>query len=242
MTRASAADFVDGIQGVFLDFYGTLAAGDRSAVEAICQQIINDYALTGSCSELAAQWGLKYFQAIEHDPTRDFRTLREIEYATLVETCRPYIRDFRPDAYIDRLNAYLASPPLFEEVREVLSELTIPTCIVSNADESELRSAVALHGLRFDYIVTSESARSYKPDQAIFRHALRLTGWSAERVLHVGDSLHSDIGGAAGLGIRTAWVNRGKRISDIGNATPDYTWADLRPLLMLTGGNSSWPS
>lgn len=220
----------DGLEGVFLDFYGTVAAGDRQAVEAVCRQVLEDHGLNGCCSELARQWGLRYFAAIEAG-TDVFRRLIEIEHDTLVETCADLVKDFDARPYIERLNAYLAEPPLFPEVKEVLSRLKLPVCIVSNADEPEIRAAMRTHGLRFDYVVTSESARCYKPHPGIFQHALRITGWSPERVLHVGDSLHSDVGGAGPLGLRTAWLNRAERISDIGVAAPDYTWTDLRPLL-----------
>ena len=96
--------------------------------------------------------------------------------------------------YITMLNEYLARPSLFEEVQEVLSGLNLPVCIVSNADEHELHEAVAHYGLAFAGIVTSERARSYKPDAEIFRIALERMGWRPERVIHVGDSLHSDVG------------------------------------------------
>jgi 2-haloalkanoic acid dehalogenase type II len=221
------------LDGVFLDFYGTLAAGDLEAVEGVCRCVLEEHGLDGCCSELARQWGVRYFVAIEEDCTDCFRTLREIEHDTLIETCAGMVKDFDARPYIERLNAYLAKPSLFPEVKEVLAAMRLPVCIVSNADETEIRAAFEAHGLKFDYVVTSESARSYKPHPGIFRHALKLSGWAPQRVLHVGDSLHSDVGGASALGIRTAWVNRAQRISDIGTATPDYTWSDLRPLMRL---------
>ena len=88
-------------------------------------------------------------------------------------------------------------------------------------------------------MVSSESARSYKPEPRIFEAALALTGWSADRVVHVGDSLHSDIGGAHAAGLKAAWVNRTCRISDIGTGQPDFTWNDLRPLVTLTEGTAA---
>lgn len=225
------------LQGFFLDFYGTIAAGDRAAVVAICQELLEDYALPGvNAVELATLWGDRYFKAIESMNGDNFRLLREIERDTLVETVLPMGRTVDPTKYIERFNAYTAAPRLFEEVREVLAGLHVPTCVVSNIDERELRSALRHHDLQFDFVVTSESARSYKPAPGIFQTALELTGWSPEAVIHVGDSLHSDVGGARRLGIRTAWVNRAERMSDIGSDTPDYTWEDLRPLLTLQNG------
>jgi 2-haloacid dehalogenase/putative hydrolase of the HAD superfamily len=228
-------------EGVFLDFYGTLASGDLNAVESICQEVIDDHGPVNDPdngepmdkSGLARHWGTCYFAAIENAADGSFKLLREIERDTLIETLQPLIGRIEVDRYIDHLNDYCAQPPLFEEVNTVLEQLRLPICIVSNADERELRSAISHHSLNLPFVVSSESAKSYKPDPGIFETALELTGFSADRVLHIGDSLHSDIGGAHAAGIKAAWVNRAHRISDIGTERPDYEWPDLMPLLEL---------
>ena len=221
------------LDGIFLDFYGTVAAGDRAAVVAICERVVADHGLALNPEELAVAWGHHYFEAIETCVGERFRLLVEIERATLIETLGKHACRIDPDPYISMFNDYLTRPSLYDEVREVLGALDRPVCIVSNADERELLLAVEHLGLTFDYMITSENARSYKPDAVIFEAALRLTGWRAERVVHVGDSLHSDVGGAQRLGLRTAWVNRAVRMTDIGREKPDWTWTDLRPLLAL---------
>ena len=220
-------------EGIFLDFYGTVAGGDRQAVHDVCQAVIDDYGLAADTADLASRWGDRYFAVIESMDGRQFRLLRAIEGQTLIETVRPLGVEIDASPYVEQLNAYLARPTLYEEVREVLAALRLPICIVSNADEREIRLAIAHHGLDFRYLVTSEFARSYKPEPGIFRAALELTGWPADRVLHVGDSLHSDVGGAHNAGLKAAWVSRSERIKDIGTEQPDYTWHDLRPLLSL---------
>jgi HAD superfamily hydrolase (TIGR01549 family) len=224
---------VSALQGIFLDFYGTLASGDRAAVVGICGQVIVDHSLPLTAEELALAWGQRYFAAIEAGCGQNFRALTQIEHDTLVETVLAVGARIDAARYVETLNCYLAQPTLFEEVEEVLASLKLPVCIVSNADERELLNALKHHNLSFNYVVTSERARSYKPESQIFFTALELTGWSPERVLHIGDSLHSDVGGARRMGIRAAWVNRSERISDIGTDQPDLTWPDLRPLLLL---------
>jgi HAD superfamily hydrolase (TIGR01549 family) len=221
-------------QGVFLDFYGTIASGDVQAVEAVCRQVIEDYRLEAEAPKLAVQWGLRFFSAIEAVSCGDFQCLKQIERNTLIETIMPLTGPVCVEKYVARFNEYLARPTIFEEVREVLDALRVPVCIVSNADEHELRCALEHHDILPEFVVSSESSRSYKPEPGIFETALSLTGWSPDRVVHVGDSLHSDVGGAQRAGIKAAWVNRTCRISDIGTAEPDYTWSDLRPLVALT--------
>lgn len=221
------------LEGVFLDFYGTIASGDVQAVEAICARVIADHRLQLDAAELAVKWGHRYFAAIECRNGSGFRLLREIERDTLIETLLPLVGFVEVDRYIDLLNDYLARPTLFEEVAETLAAVRLPICIVSNADERELRAALNHHGLQPHAVVSSESARSYKPEARIFKAALELTGWLPDQVVHIGDSLHSDVGGARRAGIRAVWVNRATRISDIGTETPDFVWTDIRPLVDL---------
>jgi 2-haloacid dehalogenase/putative hydrolase of the HAD superfamily len=222
---------MDHLQGIFLDFYGTVAAGDLQAVEKVCRMVIDAHHLSKTAPELAWLWGQKYFQAIERYNGAEFKTLAAIEEETLIETIFPLTAALDVGSYIRVLDDYLVRPGIYDEVRQVLDQLHLPVCVVSNADENALLAAIEHLGLKFEYVVSSEQARSYKPHSGIFEHALELTGWSPRRVLHVGDSLHSDVGGAQSLGIRAAWVNRTERISDIGDAHPDWTWEDLRPLL-----------
>jgi len=112
------------LQGIFLDFYGTLVGGDREAVETVCQAIIDDYELETSAAEIAINWGLKYFQAIEKLNGHSFRTLLQIEHDTLIDTIFPLTGRVDVGSYIWVLNKYLARPVLFEEVPEVLARLS----------------------------------------------------------------------------------------------------------------------
>jgi FMN phosphatase YigB (HAD superfamily) len=93
--------------------------------------------------------------------------------------------------------------------------------------------AIAKHGLRFDAVVSSEEVRAYKPDGAIFTRALELLGVTADRAMHIGDSLHSDIAGAANAGLTATWIRRDDRIHDIGNHPPHHTVSDLRHVMDL---------
>ena len=59
---------------------------------------------------------------------------------------------------------------------------------------------------KLDAWTSSEEARSYKPDAAIFELALGKAGVTAEEVLFVGDSREHDIAGARALGMHTALI------------------------------------
>jgi 2-haloacid dehalogenase len=224
------------LDGIFLDMYGTLTTGDRAAVEATCADIIRATGVGLSARELGITWGERFFAAMEHANGDEFRTLVGLETETLRETMARLGGTLEPERYIARLTAYWRCPPLQADVQDFLARLRTPVCIVSNADRADLDAALAYHGLRPAAVVASEDVRSYKPDARIFEAALQRTGWRRTHVLHVGDSLHSDVGGAAAVGLRTGWVNRAHRIHDIGNHAPDYEFADLLDLLALLQG------
>ncbi|HZT07133.1 MAG TPA: HAD-IA family hydrolase [Chloroflexota bacterium] len=89
--------------------------------------------------------------------------------------------------------------------------------IVSNW-ESRLMSLCAAHGIAdaFDFAVVSELEGYVKPHARLYRRALELAGVPPERVVHVGDKVREDVGGAASVGIAAVLLDRQ------GQSTGDY--------------------
>lgn len=215
---------------VLIDFYGTIAAGDRAAVEATCATIVTACHLSISPGEFAVRWGERFFRVVEESSHAFFRTLYECEMTSLTETLEDLRVNADPAPFVAQLEAYWRDPPVHPDALEFLRGLSVPVCVVSNADTEPLRAAIGKHRLRFDAVISSESVRSYKPDGHIFRQALARIGTKPARTLHIGDSLHSDVGGAQSVGISAAWVRRDDRIHDIGRCTPCRTCSALTEL------------
>lgn len=215
------------LDGVFIDMYGTLTSGDRAAVEAVCETIVRENNLTLTPHQLSISWGERFFKSIDCCTVDSFLTLLDLEIKTLRETMTELKVDMDPVPHCVKLQEYWRNPPLQPEVVEFLTTFKYPLCIVSNADHEDVLRVVRQHNLQVDHVVTSEETRSYKPDKVIFEKALKRTGWRRDRVLHVGDSLHSDIGGAMAAGIRNVWINRQHRIHDIGTHVPDFEFDSL---------------
>lgn len=218
---------------LFLDFYGTISSGDREAVEAACRALVEDLELPMTPPQLAVAWGNVFFRTLEGASHQSFRTLHECEVVSLRETLAELGRSAAPEPYVAVLEDYWRNPPIYADALELLRETPLPTCCVSNADNDHIRPAVERHGLRFSAVVTSESARCYKPEPAIFERAMKAMGTTPDRVLHVGDSLHADVSGAAKLGITTVWLQRESRIHDIGTSRADHTISSLDELKRL---------
>ena len=89
-------------------------------------------------------------------------------------------------------------------------------------------------------VVISDAVGLRKPRSEIFDAVLGRLGVAPEQALHVGDSLRADVVGAAGLGMKTAWLTR--RVKDPRAAleaydgpAPDFTIRDLAELPDLLG-------
>jgi 2-haloalkanoic acid dehalogenase type II len=220
---------------ILIDFYGTIAAGDREAVEAVCATIVTACKLSISPAEFAVTWGERYFAVVAQSSHDAFRTLYECEMTSLAQMFEQLKIQADPAPFVGQLEAYWRDPPIHTDAVELLDELNVPVCVVSNADSEPLQAAIKKSGLRFDAVVSSEAVRSYKPDPRIFQHALDRMGVDASRALHIGDSRHSDVAGAQGVGITAAWICREDRIHDIGQCTPCHTCSSLMELKQFMG-------
>jgi putative hydrolase of the HAD superfamily len=157
------------------------------------------------------------------------RTFRETRYAQGLEL--PTLERF--EAVVDRLG--IDAPELPEvltetHMRMIRKQVSVPGNHKRVLDDLARRvrlglcsnfshSAMALDllddcGFRahLDALVISDAIGIRKPRAEIFQAVLAELGVAAGETLHVGDSLSADVGGAAPLGIRTAWITR--RVAD----------------------------
>jgi putative hydrolase of the HAD superfamily len=101
--------------------------------------------------------------------------------------------------------------------------------VTNGVRDPQLRKIAALGLTAFiDELVTSDVARAYKPDPAIFQFALRATGAPAAESWMIGDSLLRDVLGAQGVGMRTAWFHANDALAPDAKATPDLEFSDWR--------------
>jgi 2-haloalkanoic acid dehalogenase type II len=122
---------------------------------------------------------------------------------------------------------------LYDDVLESLEQLSRRhrLAIVSNIDD-DLLAATPL-GRSFDLVCTAERARGYKPDGTLFRYLLENAGVAKDRILHSGQSQHTDMVGAKPLGLTVAWINRRSVPLHPSVPPPDVTLPDLASLVRL---------
>lgn len=148
-------------------------------------------------------------------------------------------------AAIDR--AFLELPPtLLDGSLEVIDEiaelglkigLVTNTGLTSGGTQRDWFATIGLLG-RFDYMAFSNEIAIAKPNRIIFDVTIRALDVSASRVLHVGDNLHTDVRGAAALGMSTVWA-KGEVPSEqtitAQTAKPDFTVETVLELPAVVG-------
>jgi HAD superfamily hydrolase (TIGR01549 family) len=83
----------------------------------------------------------------------------------------------------------------------------------------------------FATTVFSSDGRSVKPSRKLFDQALGAIQAPKSEVVVVGDSLRCDIGGAAGAGLASIWIDRAGRGRGASDPEPTFVVGNLRELI-----------
>lgn len=144
----------------------------------------------------------------------------------------------RDDDLAARLNAVYREHrfkdiELFHDVLPALEALQgrYALGLISNGNTYPEHSGL---GGRFQFVVFSEDSGIEKPDPRLFKIAMEQAGCTGRELLHVGDSLRDDVGGAIQVGAHSVWLNRGRRSNDT-TIEPDFEVSSLSELVGICG-------
>lgn len=139
--------------------------------------------------------------------------------------------------------AYLALDGDTQRLLDVLAAAGIPFGIVTNGSARQIDKirALGLEG-RTSCIHISEVSGCRKPDPAIFLAAAGGLGLAPGDILFVGDNPEADIIGAAGVGMRTAWLHRGRVWpAHLATTSPDHVIGSLAELSWVAERTETLP-
>ncbi|MHB8575114.1 MAG: HAD family hydrolase [Dehalococcoidia bacterium] len=240
---------LDAVSAVAFDCYGTLIDfGEHHFVDLMgVVALRNELGIEGK--ELWDRWlaiSKELWRERGRDPERPtagteprFGTYVEIWTEQFERAFAAAERQGDAEAAYALMVEHLQQAAPYPEVHDVIAALRprYRICVLSNADDDWLRPCLERAGLSFELVVSSESARSYKPRTKIFHDTVQALGLRPENVLYVGDSPLADVLGARHAGLPVAWVNRyGAKLGD-GMPAPDIEITDLLGLLpVLAGG------
>jgi 2-haloacid dehalogenase len=104
--------------------------------------------------------------------------------------------------------------------------------VITNCDDDLFAASNERLGADFDWIVTAQQVRSYKPAERNFTLAFDRIGLPRDHILHVAQSLFHDHAPAQRLGMTTVWIDRrqgrpGSGATPKARATPNATFPDM---------------
>jgi 2-haloacid dehalogenase len=125
--------------------------------------------------------------------------------------------------------------PAFPDTSEALQALKkrFKLGIISNIDDDLFAASNQHLGVTFDWVITAQQVRGYKPSTRNFQVAFDRIGLPGQQLVHVAQSLFHDHVPAKSLGLDTVWVNRragkpGSGATPPATAQPDLEVPDLQ--------------
>jgi len=221
---------------ILFDGYNTLFDKAFDVLYDTCQAIVDDLQLTMSKEAFLDHWDRYFFPLLKEG---DFVTFWDAHAIGLQKTFADLKVEADPDTYVQALFDAFGNVPLFPDVKPALSALShVQTAVVSNADHGHLTSALSNNNLTFHLVISSETARCYKPNPGIFHDAIKELNADPEKTLYVGDSQEDDLVGTDRASIHVAWINRegSKRRDNI--PEPTYEIKSLTELPGILGDNA----
>jgi 2-haloacid dehalogenase len=130
--------------------------------------------------------------------------------------------------------------PAFPDSADALARLKqrFKLAVITNCDDDLFAASNRRLGVQFDWIITAQQARSYKPSKRNFELAFSEIEVPRERILHVAQSLFHDHAPARELGLSSVWVDRRRGKQGFGarppaEAAPDLTVPDMQTFAEL---------
>jgi len=192
---------------VTFDCYGTLVDFDLNRVtRAILKERLRIDGVDET--EFLRDFRVMRFQAV----LEEYRPYKKVLPVSLEHAMRLHGLPYRTEDG-DALVAAVPTFGPFPEVPTVLTKLKekYQIAIISNTDDDLIPGNVERIGVDFDFVITAEQARAYKPQRQAFEYALRTVGRAADQLIHVAQGFEYDIIPTHGLGMRRIWINRSGR-------------------------------
>ena len=226
----AALDF-DRFDVLTFDCYGTLIDWE-SGILAALRAPLGAHGIAESDDDVLAAFA-RHEAEIEAGPYRRYRDV-------LGEVLAAMVGHFGAEASAEQRATFggsVADWPAFPDSAAALAALheRFKLGVITNCDDDLFAASQRKLGVDFDYLVTAQQAKRYKPNARGFELMFERVGLPPARILHVAQSLYHDHVPAKRLGLSTVWVNRregkaGSGATPPAEATPDLVVPDMATL------------
>lgn len=225
------------IKAVFLDYTGTIIEeGGPDGMEML-KRCWKNSDIESMEAMLAYWWKLiKAYEAVSYKES--YITEDEIVDRALAE-CAEKIHLKENFAELHRLcQRFWMYAPAFPDTKEFFDKCSVPIFVISNNGLSYVEEGMRDKDLHPAGIICGDMVRAYKPHEEIFLKALEVSGLNAEEVIHIGDSVTSDVAGAVRAGITPVLLDRQGDKSCEG-VTVIHSLTEALPLIKCVKGRVS---
>ncbi|HEY9633382.1 MAG TPA: haloacid dehalogenase type II [Coleofasciculaceae cyanobacterium] len=218
------------------DCYGTLVDWESGILTAL-KTILSNHKINLSDNQILELFAQR--ESIQE--AGDYLTYREI-LKKVVQNFGEKLGFTPTEAELNSLAESVQYWEPFSDTIEALKALKkqYKLTIISNIDDDLFAHTAKKLEVEFDWIITAQQVRSYKPSLQNFEFAIERMGISPERLLHVAQSVYHDIVPTRTMGLASVWVNRRKGKEGFGatvpaSGNPEVEVPDLKSLVSLMG-------
>jgi 2-haloacid dehalogenase len=208
---------------ISFDCYGTLIDWESGILPTL-RAVLNHHQLKPNDAAILELYGEFEGQA-ESGPYQNYRNVLE----SVVRGFAKHFGFVPAPGELASLSESLPAWLPFQDTVAALQQLQkhYKLAVISNIDEDLFAETRKHLGVEFDFVITAQQARSYKPSLNNFQLALRTMGLAPDRLLHAGQSIYHDVVPAHSLGIASVWVNRKSARPGVGAVRAGAGRADL---------------
>ena len=195
------------LKAVFIDYTGTMVREDEPYTRELVRYFASHSELKDPNEILRVVW--TKIKEIEAESYGDSFRKNDEKVDFILEYCSRE-HGLRGDfSYIHEVwHKVWTYASLYDDVKPFFERIKLPVFVLSNDDLCFLEESMRVKDLHPAGIISAEAARACKPNLLIFKKAMEIAGVMPDEVVHIGDSITSDIEPALLLGITPIYISR----------------------------------
>lgn len=195
------------IKAVFIDYTGTIITQGGKYIEEFISRVCKNSNMKDPHEFFKYWWGMvkEYEESFEGTA---YVTEDEL-VDKMLDRC---VEEIHLQENLEELHTlcqqYWMYAPLYDDVKEFFKKCPYQIYIISNNGVEYIAEAMRINNISPTGIISADMVKAYKPHPALFKKALEVSGCMVDEVVHIGDSMISDVNGAKAVGIKPILLDR----------------------------------